>query len=274
MTKLLRQSLNFVGATLPWALLWLLAPVMLCAQTTEFGMGSLDDWRVTLNERLDQDLAQLNAGANSGLPTFWRVKGREGGEPVPESISFPKLAGRKSSPWLPKVAAILHEQGLPTDLVGVAAVESRFDPRALSPKGALGMWQLMPGTAKKYGLVVDGGRDERLDPLKSTLAAALYLKKLYGQFRDWPLALAAYNAGEERVQRSLDRVRTRDFWTLSRQAALPEETRRYVPAVLTEVGGSLDPLARFPSYRSVTGAQAQIVFAMTSPGPANSGRPN
>jgi membrane-bound lytic murein transglycosylase D len=127
---------------------------------------------------------------------------------------------------------------LPAQLVSVAAVESGFDARALSPKGARGLWQLMPETARRYGLLVDSRRDERLDPVKSTHAAAQYLKDLHAQFADWPLTLAAYNAGEGRVERALERLGARDFWTLSRVAALPDETRRYVPAVLARVTAS------------------------------------
>jgi membrane-bound lytic murein transglycosylase D len=119
--------------------------------------------------------------------------------------------------------------------VGVVAVESNFNPLALSPKGARGLWQLMPETARRYGLLVEPLKDERTDPVKSTFAAAAYMKDLYTQFQDWPLALAAYNAGEDRVARAMSRTGARDFWTLRRRAALPDETLRYVPAVLAKV---------------------------------------
>ena len=104
---------------------------------------------------------------------------------------------------------------------------------ALSPKGALGLWQLMPDTARRYGLVVTASRDERLDVEKSTRAAARYLRDLYQQFGSWPLALAAYNAGEQGGPKAVERAGTRDFVQLSSLRLLPQETRNYVPAVLS-----------------------------------------
>jgi membrane-bound lytic murein transglycosylase D len=157
------------------------------------------------------------------------------------------------------VLGILRAHGLPEELIAVVAVESGFRPSVLSPKGARGLWQLMPETARRYGLAVGREADERLDPLKSTHAAARYLSDLYAQFADWPLALAAYNAGEQRVERALSRMGARDFWTLARHAALPKETRAYVPAVLSRAGSTLDR-----EIRNSTEAR-NIVFAISSP---------
>lgn len=130
------------------------------------------------------------------------------------------------------LARILAEENIPTELLAVALVESGFNPLALSPKGARGIWQLMPATAERYGLRVHPAEDHRIDPEHSTRAAARYLRDLYRQFGDWKLALAAYNAGEARVQRIIDRTGIRDFDEMSRRAMLPLETRNYVPAVL------------------------------------------
>ncbi|MBI3698392.1 MAG: lytic transglycosylase domain-containing protein [Acidobacteria bacterium] len=116
----------------------------------------------------------------------------------------------------------------------IIQVESQFNPRAISPKGARGLWQLTPGTARRFGLRVDAHDDERVDPARSTRAATRYLAYLHGLFGDWRLVLAAYNAGESRVLRAIEHGGTRDFYELSRRGLLPEETRRYVPAVLTE----------------------------------------
>ncbi|HEV8383969.1 MAG TPA: lytic transglycosylase domain-containing protein, partial [Candidatus Acidoferrales bacterium] len=129
-------------------------------------------------------------------------------------------------------ARIFEEEGVPLELLVVAEVESGFNPLALSPKGARGPWQLMPATAQRFGLRVNGQTDERVHPERSTRAAARYLRELYAQFGDWELALAAYNAGEQRVASAIERGGTRDFWQLAQQQLLPEETRRYVPAVL------------------------------------------
>jgi hypothetical protein len=131
----------------------------------------------------------------------------------------------------PLLEPILREEGLPTELAAVVLVESGGRPTELSPKGALGLWQLMPDTARRYGLTVSRSRDDRTDLVKSTRAAARYLRDLYAQFGDWELAFAAYNAGEQAVQRAMLRTGSSDFHRLL--TSLPSETRAYVPAVIT-----------------------------------------
>jgi membrane-bound lytic murein transglycosylase MltF len=133
----------------------------------------------------------------------------------------------------PSINPILDSEGVPPEIASVIVVESGGKTTALSPKGALGLWQLMPGTARRYGLVVMSSRDERLDVERSTRAAARYLRDLYEQFGSWPLALAAYNAGEQALQKAVERSGTRDFVQLSSLRLLPQETRNYVPAVLS-----------------------------------------
>ncbi len=136
----------------------------------------------------------------------------------------------------PMVEPILSQVGVPVELAAIIVVESGGDPTILSPKGALGLWQLMPDTARRYGLTVDAETDERLDVLKSTRAAAEYLRDLYSEFHDWQLALAAYNAGERAVEQALARTKGTVFSVAAQ--ALPTETQSYVPAVL-------NALARF-----------------------------
>ena len=131
---------------------------------------------------------------------------------------------------------ILIEEGLPAELLGVAKVESNFNPFAVSLKGAAGLWQFMPATARRYGLRVDAFQDERFDVQKSTRAAGRYLRDLYTQFGSWPLVLAAYNAGEDAVQRAIDHASDRSFNSIDRAGLLPAETRAYVPAVLKAIG--------------------------------------
>jgi len=127
---------------------------------------------------------------------------------------------------------VLKQSGLPPELIAIAFVESGFVPNAISPKGATGLWQFMPATALRYGLELKPFQDDRANPEKSTSAAARYLTDLHQRFGDWLLALAAYNAGEDRVDSAIARGRTRDFWILSQLGLLPEETRNYVPKVL------------------------------------------
>lgn len=129
-------------------------------------------------------------------------------------------------------ARIFVEEGVPAELLRIAAIESNYDPMALSSKGARGIWQLMPETAARFGLRVNSQTDERTHPVRATRAAARYLRKLYVQFGDWRLALAAFNAGEAAVAAAIRRAGTTDFRQLAERRMLPEETRRYVPAVL------------------------------------------
>ena len=131
-----------------------------------------------------------------------------------------------------RLAPILEGESLPPQLLAVVLVESGFDRLALSPKGARGLWQFMPSTARRYGLLVIPGDDRRTQPEESTRAAARYLRDLYSRFGDWKLALAAYNAGEERVQRAIDMSGSRNFDEIAGRGYLPAETRKYVPAVL------------------------------------------
>lgn len=161
---------------------------------------------------------------------------------------------------------IFAEEGVPAELLAVPKVESNFNPFALSSKGAFGAWQLMPATARRYGLRVDAVHDDRADMERSTRAAGRYLRDLHIQFRDWLLALAAYNAGEDAVQRAMERGGSSDFWTLSRLKLLPAETRDYVPAILAAFdrpGGrkEIRPGPRSTGKFSAT----RIVYATAAP---------
>jgi membrane-bound lytic murein transglycosylase D len=135
----------------------------------------------------------------------------------------------RSGRYLPLMREIFRENDLPEDLVFVSLIESGFNPYAYSRARAVGPWQFMKGTGKKYGLRIDEWIDERRDPVKSTHAAAAYLKDLYAMFNSWPLALASYNAGEGRVGRAMKRSKADDFWDLRTTHYLRPETRNYVP---------------------------------------------
>jgi membrane-bound lytic murein transglycosylase D len=130
---------------------------------------------------------------------------------------------------------IFGDRGLPKDLIYVALVESGFTPKARSKAKAVGMYQFIPETGKRFGLEQNQWIDERCHPMKAARAAADYLSALYDQFGSWPLALAAYNAGEKAVQSTLDRSGLKSFWELAENGYLPAETRDYVPKVLATV---------------------------------------
>ena len=138
----------------------------------------------------------------------------------------------RSGRYLPMILEIFKEKGLPEELVFTAMIESGFNPVAVSRAGAKGLWQFMAPTARLYGLRVDRWMDERLDPEKSTVAAANYLRDLYTVFGSWDLAQAAYNAGEVRVQLAIQGSGTRDFWVLHRRSPhLLPETKNFIPAI-------------------------------------------
>lgn len=127
------------------------------------------------------------------------------------------------------VQDILEENGVPAEMYYLAMIESGYASQARSIASAVGVWQFIAPTARRYGLRVDKEVDERLDVLRSTKAAARYLKDLKREFGSWYLAMAAYNCGEGRVRRVIRRHRTNDFWTLQKRRALPRETAEYVP---------------------------------------------
>ena len=133
------------------------------------------------------------------------------------------------SRYRPLVETIFTEFQLPSDLVYLSLVESGFNPYAYSRAKATGPWQFMKGTAKVYGLRVDSYVDERRDPIKSTVAAARYLRDLYDLFGTWPLAMAAYNAGEGKVMRALNKARAESFSEISKTRLIRRETKEYVP---------------------------------------------
>jgi membrane-bound lytic murein transglycosylase D len=135
----------------------------------------------------------------------------------------------RSGRYIPFMKEIFKSYGLPEDLVFVALIESGFNPAAYSRARAVGPWQFIESTGTKYGLQINEWIDERRDPVKSTHAAAKYLKELYNMFGSWPLALASYNAGEGKVMRAIRRTRSNDFWDLHSTSYLRRETKNYVP---------------------------------------------
>ena len=147
----------------------------------------------------------------------------------------------RSGKYIPFMRKLLKEQGLPEDLVYMALIESGFDPYAYSRSKAVGPWQFIYRTGKRYGLKVNWWVDERRDPEKSTIAAAKYLKDLYEMFACWYLAAAGYNAGEYKIIRAMKRYRTEDFWTLTKHQYLKRETKNYVPLMIAAAVVAKDP---------------------------------
>jgi membrane-bound lytic murein transglycosylase D len=138
----------------------------------------------------------------------------------------------RSGRYVEAFQSVFDQAGIPKDLVYMAHVESAFKTNAYSRAKAKGIYQFIAATGRRYGLRIDSWVDERSDPEKSARAAAAYLKDLHGMFGDWYLALAAYNAGEGKIQRSLAKTKKDDFWSLASTRSLRAETRNYVPAIL------------------------------------------
>jgi hypothetical protein len=168
--------------------------VVLCGQ-------NLDLSRPSVRERLETEfILAVNQPAQVAL---WQRRARE---------------------YFPLIEASLKEAGLPEDLKYLAVAESDLRPSIISPAGALGLWQFMPATARRFGLTVNNRFDQRHLPEDLLEAAKTYLKSLHAAFGDWPLALAAYNAGEGRIKKAMAEQGVRDYSQLD----LPRETERYV----------------------------------------------
>ena len=148
--------------------------------------------------------------------------------------SFQEALDRSGKYW-DRIAVILEEEGLPIELAYVPLIESGYRTDATSPAGAAGPWQFVAATGRAYGLRIDRYVDERRDPVRSTRAAARYLRDLHAMFGSWPLSLAAYNAGPRRLARRLPPHVIPSFADMVVKAALPTETRNYVSQVLAAV---------------------------------------
>jgi len=144
---------------------------------------------------------------------------------------------KRSGRYMELFRNVLQKEGMPPDLVHLVYVESGFNVNARSYAAAVGPWQFLAATSRMFGLHVNQWVDERKDPEKSTVAAARYLKHLFGIFGDWPLALAAYNAGEGRVLRAMKAQGTTNYWNLR----LPQQTEDYVPKFMAALAISRDP---------------------------------
>jgi membrane-bound lytic murein transglycosylase D len=159
----------------------------------------------------------------------------------------------RSQKYMPMIQGTFRKKGLPADLAYLALIESGYQVSVISPAGAGGIWQFIPGTARRYGLIVDEFVDERFHPEKATEAAADYLKELHQMFGTWPLATAAYNCGEGKIDKGLKRYKAETFWDLQKQEGfLRDETRGYVPKFLAAI-----IIAKDPAKYGITGIVAE-----------------
>jgi membrane-bound lytic murein transglycosylase D len=138
----------------------------------------------------------------------------------------------RSTRYMPYILGELKRHGLPLDLAYVPMIESGFIPSAISHAGAMGLWQFIEPTGRRYGLRIDWWIDERRDYRKATASAIRYMKDLQQQFKSWYLVAASYNMGETGVRRLIQRHGTNSFWELADLDALPDETQNYVPKIL------------------------------------------
>ncbi|AKU89977.1 lytic transglycosylase domain-containing protein [Vulgatibacter incomptus] len=180
---------------------------------------------------------------------------------VADYIAFFQGPGRKwfakwlerSNRWVPLFRSILRSHQVPEDLVYLSMIESGFSMHAKSWASAVGPWQFIEPTGKRFGLRTDFWVDERRDPIKSTHAAAQFLKRLYAAWDDWYLAWAGYNAGPGKVSRAIEKYGTSDFWSLAEtDDAFRKETRHYVPKLLAAA-----LIAKHPASFGFTGIQPE-----------------
>jgi membrane-bound lytic murein transglycosylase D len=182
---------------------------------------------------LHSDLPLVSNDAVDGYLSYFQGPGRD----------FIQKVLRREGRYAPTIRKALAQEGLPQDLIYLAAGESAFNPFAVSRAGARGIWQFMLGTARLNGLVCNRWVDERQDPVLSSEAAARHLKDLYEEFGDWYLAMAAYDCGSLTVQRAIERTGYADFWKLRELHVLPPETENYVPIFLAIALICKDPQA-------------------------------
>jgi len=182
------------------------------------------DVPIIMNERVENSLAYLQTVARDAFSTYLD----------------------RSSRYMPIVEKILEEEELPHDIIYLPLVESGYNPHAYSRARAVGMWQFISATGRRYGLNHNWWYDERRDFEKSTRAAARHLKDLLKQFGSWELALAAYNTGAGRVSREIRKKKTKNFWKLR----LPRETRNYVPLFMaaTIIAKQPEKYGFYPKY--------------------------
>src|ERR1700686_187037 len=183
---------------------------------------------------------------------------------TPRGRAIVETGLRRAGRYREMIGRVLHEEGVPQDLIYLAQAESAFQPLALSRAGARGIWQFVAYRGQQYGLRHTWWIDERQDPEKATHAAAQHLRDLYKLYGDWYLAMAAYNCGPGNVQKGIERTGYADFWELYRRNVLPRETKNYVPIIL-----ALTLIAKdAPHYGIQAEPESPVATDMVKPGRA------
>lgn len=192
--------------------------------------------KIQLEQKARQELKSAQTSMVFDMPITYN-------ERVRHWLNYYQTSGKRHfSSWLsrtqryiPRIQMVFKEKGIPTDLAYLAMIESGFSPFAMSPKSAVGYWQFIQPTAERYGLRVNWWLDERKDILKSTQAAADYLKDMHRMFDSWYLAAAGYNTGENRVMRLINKHGTKNFWKIVEQNGFVKETQDYIPKLIAAV---------------------------------------
>jgi len=185
--------------------------------------SNLDDQEEVIRERIPSVVTLVSPVYNNAVRSYLNTYIYRRPEQTIEMIGWAAV-------YFPLFERALAEEGLPTDLKYLSIVESALNPGAVSRSGAGGLWQFMKPTARECGLKISSYVDERMDPEKSTRAAAKYLHQLYDTFQNWELVMAAYNAGPGRIRSAIKRAGTQNYWELA--AYLPSETQSYVPGFI------------------------------------------
>jgi membrane-bound lytic murein transglycosylase D len=187
----------------------------------------------------DLDASDLQLSQSSETPLIFDIPVTYNAR-VSHWIRYFQTSGRssfrnwlqRSSRYMPLIQYELTKANMPLDLGYVVMIESGFRTDALSHAHAMGLWQFIPATGRRYGLKIDWWIDERRDFVKSTRAAIAYMTDLFKQFDSWYLVAASYNMGENGVRRLINKYGNNNFWDLAELGALPRETRDYVPKII------------------------------------------
>ena len=206
----------------------------LCKQKNEQKVHFVMDSSLSFAERAKKKFDRLIALDNTLVRRWIALYQKGNGRKFEKALSRGEKYRKIIEPYLEK-------NDLPQQLAYLPLIESGYRNTIRSKARAVGLWQFLRGTARAYGLKINSFVDERRDPYLSTIAAIKYLKDLYRVYLDWPLALAAYNAGENRILGTIMLGKSRDYWQLVKEKRLPRETRNYLPKFIASTKIAMNP---------------------------------